>query len=325
MSQSAFDKLRIASPALMLGAALAGGTARGATTSTGFDVTTGGVSYSEFSNSTVDLATGAGDIGSGYGISDATLTGPDQGDAFDDFGGIAVNRTLFNQPNDQVDLTTTADGTFVSTLTPQDIGGIATSLDYFMDASSPTLRVLATFGNTTGGALSGIEVLYGGNLGSGDTQIEATSSGDAVFQQADRWLISSDGGSSPDPLLTFVRYGEGSVQAASGTLAVPDAGEDDFTDQWTLDLAAGETQSLMWFVQFTEYPNVNDAITNAAVFADLDTLASAGLLAAVGGGSIDTGNIVNWAPGTPVPVPGVLPLVGLGLFGLAAVRRRRRG
>jgi hypothetical protein len=332
MSQNAFDRLRLAQPAAVLAAALGGGAVQAATATLAINVTTGGVEYTSLANFTVSLvnAAGTGTIGtSAYGISSASTTSG--GDAFDDFGGIAVNGTAFNQPNAQVDLRTTADGSFVGTLTPQDIGGIATSLDYFMDGDSQTLRVLASFTNTTGGDLAA-EVLYGGNLGSdGNTRIEASSSGDAAFQQSDRWLVSSDAGSNPDPMLTFVRYGEGNVQAASATYAVPgtDPGNgelDYFTDVWSLDLGAGETQSLMWFVQFTPWDNVAEAVANADVFANLQTLADAGLLAAVGGGSIDTANIVNWAaPTADVPVPGALWLMGAGLFGLAAVRRRRRG
>ena len=272
-----------------------------------------------------------------YGIGEATLLQPAargtasaQTDAFDRFAQMRVNGTFFTQPNPQVDVTTTADGVFVSGLTPLDIGGIDTTLDYFMDGDSPTLRVLASFTNTTGGDLA-TEVLYGGNLGSDDdTRIEASSSGDAAFQQEDRWFISSDGSTAEgfDPVLTFVRYGEGSVQAASATYAVPgtDPGNgslDYFTDVWSLSLGAGATQSLMWFVQFSDFVATAEGGTD--VFADLDSLANAGLLAAVGGGSIDTADIVNWTPTADVPVPGALWLMGAGLFGLAAVRRRRRG
>jgi hypothetical protein len=190
--------------------------------------------------------------------------------------------------------------------------------------------VLASFTNTTGGDLSAA-VLYGGALGSDNpTRIEASSSGDAAFQQTDRWFVSSDGFTVPyrDPVLTFVRYGQGSVQAASDTYAVPGTASvgtsvDYFTDVWSLALGAGETQSLMWFVQLSDF--VATAQGRTGVFDNLDSLGTGGLLAAVGGGSIATANIVNWEQPAAVPVPGVLPLMGLGLFGLAAVRRKRNG
>mgnify|MGYP000052237312 FL=1 len=98
---------------------------------------------------------------------------------------------------------------------------------------------------------------------------------------------------------------------------------DYFTDVWSLLLGPGETQSLMWFVQFSDFAATAEGRTD--VFADLDTLSMAGLLAAVGGGAIGTDNIVNWTRPADVPVPGALWLVGVGLFGLAAARRRSRG
>ncbi|AUB82439.1 PEP-CTERM sorting domain-containing protein [Candidatus Thiodictyon syntrophicum] len=338
-----FDRLRLALPAAGLAATVAVGAAQAANVNLPLTLTVGQViyghvntaarpnDYSGLNNSfmsmvvTVGGATGTGGT-EAFRIGEAALktAGSTMTDAFDSFAGIRVNGTFFQQPGTQVDLTTTGAGAFVNT-TQVAIGDIGTRLDYFMDGASPTLRVLASFTNT-GNSDQTVEVLYGGALGSDDdTQIEDTSSGDADFQQADRWLISSDGGDGPDPVLTLVRYGEGTVQAASDTLAVPgtDSGNDSvdyFTDVWSLDLGVGETQSLMWFVQFS--PDVATAQGGTGVFDDLEDLDGAGLLAAVGGGKIDTANIVNWAP-TEVPVPGVLPLLGIGLFGMGVYRRRR--
>jgi hypothetical protein len=336
-----FDRLRLVAPAAGLAATVAAGAAQAANVDLPLSLTVGQViygtadtadrpsSYQGINNSDAAMVVTAGgstNADPAFRIGEANLkTGSGTiTDAFDSFAGIRVNGTFFQQPGTQVDLTTTGAGAFVNT-TQVAIGDIGTSLNYFMDGSSPTLRVLASFTNngTTGQT---VEVLYGGNLGSDDdTRIEDTSSGDTTFQQADRWLISSDGG-GPDPVLTLVRYGEGTVQAAADTLAVPgtDSGNGDveyFTDVWSLTLGVGETQSLMWFVQFS--PDLDTAQGETGVFDDLETLDDAGLLAAAGGGTIATGNIVNWTP-TEVPLPGVLPLLGIGLFGMGVLRRRRR-
>jgi len=83
----------------------------------------------------------------------------------------------------------------------------------------------------------------------------------------------------------------------------------------------------MWFVQFTPNGQVATAVGNADVVANPQTLADAGLLAAVGGGSNETANIVNWTPAglASVPIPGTLLLIGAALLGALAARRLRRG
>jgi len=277
-------------------------------------------SYNGINNASASMVVTAGGLDSddpAYRIGEAYLItgGGSLTDAFDSFGGIRVNGTFFQQPSAQVDRTTTGAGTFLNTITPQNIGGINTSLDYFFDQSSPTARVLATFTNTTGSSQA-VNVLYGGNLGSdNDTIIESSSSGDAVFQQADRWFVSSDQGFG-DPVLTFVRYGTGSVQTASNTFAVPgtDSGNGDvayFTDVWDLNIDPGETQRLMWFVQLSE--TVATAVTNAATtFTNLTSLDNGGLLEGLS--TSQQSEIVNWqSQQTPPPTtPEPSTLLGLG-------------
>ncbi|NCQ92422.1 MAG: hypothetical protein GPI94_17385 [Microcystis aeruginosa LG13-03] len=214
LKNSAFDKLKLAPIALAAGAGMmlaAAAPGQAAVVSLGQTVIQGGVTYYIY-NSTVssplDQLPGATG-NSAYGISDATTVGG-RGDAFDDFAGITVNGAAFNQPNDQVDLTTTGAGTFVNTISPVNLGGINTSLDYFMSASRPTLRVFGTFTNTTANPLSA-EIAYGGNLGcDSNCTIEDSSTGDNAFQSAlDRWFINSDSPSNSDPFLTFVRFRPG--------------------------------------------------------------------------------------------------------------------
>ncbi|GCL47647.1 PEP-CTERM sorting domain-containing protein [Microcystis aeruginosa] len=251
----------------------------------------------------------------------------ERGDAFDDFGGITVNGAAFNQPNGQVDLTTTAAGTFLNTITPVNLGGINTSLDYFMSAARPTLRVFGTFTNTTANPLSA-DIAYGGALGcDGNCKIEDSSTGDNAFQSAlDRWFITSDRPADEDPFITFVRFGPGG-QLASSTPAVPSEDFngvfDNFADIWTLSLAPGETKNLMWFANFND--SLAEAQAGTPVFNDLSTLGAAGLLAGLSPTQIGgTGNWVQQQP--PVATPEPSSLIGLGSllgFGLLSKLKRR--
>ena len=320
---SAFDKLRltkqalisVAGATLMLAAAAPG---QAVVVTLSQTVTEGGVIYGNINNNTVGRpltrlpgATGS----SAYGISDATTTVGGRTDAFDSFAGITVDGTSFRQPNDEVDLTTTGDGTFVNTISPVNLGGVSTSLDYFMSASSPTLRVFGTFTNTTGSALT-TTVAYGGNLGcDSNCLIEGTSTGGGSFNSAlDRWFITSDGPADSDPFITFVRFGLGG-QVASSTPAVPGTSSfgsfDNFGDVWTLGLAPGETKSLLWFANFNE--SLSDGLASTPLFENLTSLQGAGLLSGLS--STQLNQTVNWAT-TPEPssILGLGSLIGLGLL-----------
>ena len=330
LKNSAFDKLKLAPIALAAGAGmmLAAAPAQAAVVTLPQTVTQGGVEYRNISNSVVgpplNQLPGATGI-SAYGIGDANIVGG-RNDSFDGFAGITVNGAAFKQPNEEVDLTTTGAGTFVNTISPVNLGGINTSLDYFMSASSRTLRVFGTFTNTTANPLSAA-IAYGGNLGcDGSCRIEDSSTGDNAFQSAlDRWFITSDGPNGSDAFVTFVRFGPGG-QLASSTPAVP--GQvfqntlDQFADIWTLSLAPGETKSLMWFANFNN--SLADAQAGTPVFNNLSTLDTAGLLAGLSPTQI--GATANWAQEQPpVATPEPSSLVGLGsLLGLGLLSKIKR-
>ncbi len=195
-----------------------------------------------------------------------------------------------------------------------------------MSANSPTLRVFSSFTNTTANGII-VDVAYGTNLGSNAfTVLQSTSSGDAAFQANDRWLVSGD--TNPDPTkvlpsLNFVRF-EPNGQMAYLTPAVPGVQSgppyftgiqtDYYTDMWSLTLGPGATQNLMWFVQFND--TLNNAVNNASVFANRDSLSTAGLLAGL---SLDQqSKTANWV----LPEPGSLALWAIG--GLAAFWNRRK-
>ncbi|MDB9424590.1 PEP-CTERM sorting domain-containing protein [Microcystis aeruginosa CS-564/01] len=326
LKNSAFDKLKLAPIALAAGAGmmLAAAPAQAAVVTLGQTVIQGGVTYSNVNNATATIAVpGETSISSAYGIADATIVGG-RGDAFDGFGGIVVNDAAFQQPGNQVDLTTTGAGTFLNTITPANIGGINTSLDYFMSAASPTLRVFGTFTNTTSGALSAT-VSYGGNMGcDSNCTIEDSSTGDNAFQSAlDRWFINSDGPSNNDPFLTFVRFGPGGLTASSTQGISGSVVSGIWGDTWTLSLAPGETKSLMWFANFNN--SLAEAQAGTPVFNNLSTLDTAGLLAGLSPTQI--GQTANWKQQQPpAATPEPSSLIGLGSllgFGLLSKIKRR--
>ena len=342
-----FDRLRLPATggALALGLGLAAGPATGAPIriDRNIDVEIGGAEWENIRNDNsrsvgalTNLPSFVGGEGADdpFAISDART--PDNGDAFDGFAGLLVNGVAFNHPDDQADLTTTSDGVFLSTLAAMNVDGIDTFYDLFFDASSPTLRSLATLTNTNAEAVAAT-VAYGGDLGSdSSTRIEATRSGDAVWDvMNDGWVVTSDRGDKKldgydpsDPLLTFARFDPFAIEVASASPTVPGREDgpydiDEFIDVFTLDLAAGQTQRLMFFTQLN--PTVATAVAGATTFTDLTTLGSTGLLAGLSEPQIDS--IVNWNVPTvasDVPEPGTLLLgvIGAGAFGLA--RRRRR-
>ncbi len=329
--RKAFERLRLhckqAAKTGTVAFGLAAGQAHGAPISIGtsITVTTGGVAWATVVNSTVDLPLssfpGATTTFQGFGIGEATTTAAGRTDALDDFGGIRVNGVAFNHPGDMADLETTSDGTFLTTITPQDIGGIDTSYDFFFDGSSPTLRAVATLTNTTNAPLTA-QVSYGGDLGSDDTtRLEDTETGDTTWDvAADGWAISSDGGDGPDPVLTFVRFDPGSLEVASSTPSIPgllDAfGNDEgvLGDIFTLVLEPGETQRLMFLLQLN--PDVATAQSRVGDLDSLATLDAAGLLAGLN--QQEVGSIVNWN----VPEPSTFVL-GAGATFALLIRRRR--
>jgi hypothetical protein len=321
-SSKAFDKLRLdpatrsSAAAALLGAAggLAG-VASAAVVNLKQTVTAGGVNYSSIQN-LGSVRTQGGVKTQAYAISDATIIGG-KTDAFDGAVSLAVNGTAFAQPNNQVDLSTTAAGTFLNTVTPQDIGGIATSLDYFFSASEQTVRAFARFTNTTGSPLP-VSAVFGGNLGSDNTTtVFGTSSGDNALQaNQDLWLINNQADQA-DPFTTWVLGGVGGTAATWGDW------QKIFGVEWSLTLAPGETKDLLWFV------NLNDALAGAqadiATFASFNTLDAAGLLAGLS--PSDLANTANWDL-TP-PASGSVPEAPTGLIMLAgawalASQRRRR-
>ncbi|MFM8331556.1 MAG: PEP-CTERM sorting domain-containing protein [Candidatus Methylumidiphilus sp.] len=326
--KSAFEKLKLhpaarqaAAACVLGGAGLAPASA--AVVNLPQRVTAAGIKWSSARNNTAVVATAAGGVQSNaYGISEAFIV-DGRNDAFDGAAGIIVNGTAFNQPGGQVDRSTTAAGTFITTITPQTIGGINSRLDYFFSATSPIVRAFGSFTNTTGGTLP-LSVAFGGNLGSdSNTTIAASSSGDTTLQASlDRWLISWDNGVLNDVFQTWAFFGPGATAPTYGRWGV--AGSvtgyiDRVGETWDLSLAAGQTANLMWFIQLNN--SLSAAQTGTSTFNNISSLQAAGLLSGLSAG--DLANTANWVATTSVPEPASLALFGIGGLGAFAARRRR--
>ncbi len=274
------------------------------------------------------LPQGSTSSGCGFGITEASLDSGDLTDAFDGVLVMAVNGTVFKNPDGSIDLNGT---TITSDLV--NIGGLNTQVQFFFEPTQNAVRALYSFTNTTGGSLPA-NVLLDNNLGSDSgTVIAATSDGDTTVEPTDNWFASNDSGSDQsvgpdgvpiaDPAITWVRFGQG---AGVSTNAQPLASPGAFRESYTLNVPAGATQRLMVIVKLSN--NVPDSVSAGPALDSLPELQSAGLLAGLS--AQQQSELANWSaavvggPATPVPTVSAWGRLGLILSlavgGLAAVR-----
>ena len=293
---SPFEKLKLPQSARRtIAACLVGGAglaarALGASVATAQNVTVGTIKYLGIQHNTATIGRVGGNITNAYGISEVSYAhgAVNRNDGFDGGAGIGVNGLPFTLPGGKVDRTTTAAGTFINTITPQSFGGVNASLNYFMSASSRTLRSVGVFTNTTG-APQTITVAFGGNLGSdGSTNIRATGSGDLTLQVAqDQYIINDQSTGGSDPTETWTFFGPGGKTATTGQYV---NGNDRIGEEWTLTLAPGQTQELLWFVQFND--DLAEAQSLLSLVANSSALNAAGLLSGLS--AADLAAIQNW-------------------------------
>ncbi|MFL5331530.1 MAG: beta strand repeat-containing protein [Gemmataceae bacterium] len=223
---------------------------------------------------------------SGFAIVDAQLVGPPaRSDAYDNAFMMAVNGTVYQDPDGTVDLT----GTTVTTDAVA-LSGLNSWIEYYFDPSSATVRAVYNFSNPSAADIS-VDVQIGTNLGSDagtGSAISATSSGDTTLDSADRWFVSSDN-LAHDPDLTFVRYGTGSV-VTPATLKSPLALQDNYEEQFSITVPAGQTRRIMVFGQL--HQDSTTATTDAATFDSNATLTGSGLLSGLNTQQLS--EIVNW-------------------------------
>ena len=326
LNTSSFEKFRLPSAvrhsaaACLFAAVNAGGRASAGAVNLPQAFDAGGVRYQTVQNNTATIFNAAGVLtavgGAGYGVNGASIVGG-KSDALNGGAGITVNGTYFNQPGSQVDMTTTTGGVFLNTITPMDIGGINTTYNYYMTGNH-ILRAVGSFSNTTV-VSANATVIFGGNLGSDEnTVVFATSSGDLVYNAAADTFYVSGRADGQKAFQTNYLFAAGSNAPTFGHVGGTWGGNGGYNSiGYDLTIAAGETKSLMWFVQFSD--SVVDATADVGNFTDLATLDAAGLLAGLSQTELES--IANWTPRI-VPEPSALSLLVLGFSGLMLGRYR---
>lgn len=277
---------------------------------------------------------------SAFGLSSATLqtVSGARDDAFD--GGLSwhVNTSPPGTASNggYVSPGGTASVTANSVLgTVQVLAGLNVQGQLYFTSPKAVVRSILTLQNPTGAPIT-VTVDNDNNLGSdANTKVTATSSGDAVYDTSDNWIISCqssiappacDGpGSSLDPVLTYAIGGPGGV--LSGTrLSGFVNGDDNPNMRYTVTVPGGETRALMWFVQLSDTPD--HALIDAVTFNTTGAMESAGYLANLPG--IQESQILNWGLHAGIPtlnewafggMAALLGLIGLGSLGMFTRRR----
>jgi hypothetical protein len=245
----------------------------------GFDMAGGGGVWLDIDGNSFAIDDGAGGDSTGAGD-----------DAFDGAWNITVDAANF-APGDGPDSATLLSSVNAGTITTvtQPLSGLDVSAVVTAFQSSPTLRLILSFANPTGADIMST-ITTDTNFGSdSDTVIEATSSGDLLFDTTDRWVVSSDGTSMSDPVNGSIFYGPGSP-AATPTTATLVPPSDNVDTEFDITVPAGQTRYLMFFSQMSGSPTTGTM--NAMTFDSNDDVDAVGLLGGLS--EAQRGMILNW-------------------------------
>ncbi len=246
---------------------------------------------------------------SAWGFSEASLqtASGTRGDAVDgalswhvnpagyDYGG-SLSSNEYRSPGGVVDISPSPINPSVPTTvtgTTQSLQGLNVSGQMYFMTSKAVVRSILNLQNPTNAPIT-VSVLSASNLGSdANTTVQATSSGDNLFDAADNWFVSSQHAvptTADDPILTYAFQGPNA--AVRGTnIGTFQNGNDNFNEAYTVTVPANGTASLMMFVQMSD--TVANAQTDTAAFDSLSALNSGGYLAGLTQAQL--AQIVNWS------------------------------
>ena len=200
---------------------------------------------------------------------------PGNGDAVDGFYEVFVGNDAYRaDENGNADLI----GTNRVIGTTQKLGKLRVTRTDDALATRPTLRALLEFQNPKKKTVK-TDVTVDGSYGSdSQTLVVDSSSNDGIFDQNDRWAITTDDPATPsDAVVTTVNYGKGKVLKPKfqrgPTSAIDDGAtleaNEDISDTWRLTVPGKKTVYLMFFLE------VHDTVTEAST--DVDAFDSKGL------------------------------------------------
>lgn len=224
--------------------------------------------------STGQAFTGNCDLTAGLTIDEATGAEGDT-DAYDKAYQLFVNDQVFEAPV-PVDLTGN-----VLTAGPaaSGVADLPVTVQYLFSDTLQAARIRYIFENTSGNPID-VKVDVPVNFGSdADTTIEATASGDLVFDKDDRWLVTSDGVPAR-PVNTTVLFGTDNPRvrptAVTGTVFTCGVTGDGAGVTFNIEIPANSVRSLMLFAGLGDIEGlentIDGAIAAAGMFNDAATI-----------------------------------------------------
>jgi hypothetical protein len=196
-------------------------------------------------------------------------------DAYDKAYQLFVNNQVFAAP-DPVDLT---GNILTAGPAPSGVANLPVTVEYLFSDTLQAARIRFIFENTMGNPIN-IKVDVPVNLGSDNaTVIEASASGDLLFDKDDRWLVTSDG-TPGKPVNTTVLYGTGTPPAiptaATGTVFTCGDNGEGAGITFNIEIPANSMRSLMFFAGLGDIVGqgntIAGAIANVGMFDDPATI-----------------------------------------------------